>query len=51
MLNKAHVIEITKACTVAFMEARNSLVFYFSEMKKTEGGEMCFLKLLLINFD
>ena len=26
MLNKAHVIEITKACAVAFMKARNSLV-------------------------
>ena len=25
-LNKAHVIEITKACTVAFMKARNCLV-------------------------
>ena len=25
-LNKAHVIEITKACTVAFMKARNYLV-------------------------
>ena len=25
-LNKTHVIEITKACAVAFMRARNSLV-------------------------
>ena len=24
MLNRAHVIEITKACTVAFMKARKS---------------------------
>ena len=26
MLNIAHVIERTKACTVAFMKARNSLM-------------------------
>ena len=26
MLNEVHVIEITKACTLVFMEARNSLV-------------------------
>ena len=26
-LNVAHVIEITKTCTVAFIKARNSLVF------------------------
>ena len=25
-LNKAHLIEITKSCTVAFMKAKNSLV-------------------------
>ena len=26
MLNKAHLIEITKACIAAFMKSRNSLV-------------------------
>ena len=26
MLNKAHVIEITKVCTVALMKTRNTLV-------------------------
>ena len=27
MLNEAHVIEMTKACTVTFMKARNNLAF------------------------
>ena len=30
-LNKAHVIEITKACKVAFMEARDSFVVRYRE--------------------
>ena len=30
-LNKAHVIEITKGCTVAFMKASYSLVVQFRE--------------------
>ena len=34
MLNKAHVIEITKTCTVAFMKARTPWVNQF-EMKDT----------------
>ena len=42
-LNKAHVIEITKARTVAFMKARNSLVVQCREKhvnwKKTKDGE------------
>ena len=48
-LNKAHVIEITKACTVAFMKARNSLVFRCKEelvnwKKITENGGKLFVK-------
>ena len=43
-LNKAHMIEITKACTADFMKARNSLVVRCREKhvnwkKKTEDGE------------
>ena len=30
-LNKAHVIEITKVCTVALMKAKDSLVVRFKE--------------------
>ena len=30
-LNKAHVIEITKACKVAFMKARDSFVIRYRE--------------------
>ena len=40
-MNKAHVIEITKACSVDFMKARNSLVVRSRErerVKKTEDG-------------
>ena len=33
-LNKAHVIEITKACVVGFMKARNSLFVWCRENKK-----------------
>ena len=49
MLNKAHVIEIIKSCTVTFMKVRNSLVFRCGEKpvnwgKKTEDGKNLFLK-------
>ena len=40
-MNKAHVIETTKACSVDFMKARNSLVVRCRErerVKKTEDG-------------
>ena len=55
-LNKAYVIEITKACTVAYMNARNSLVVWYREeyvnwgkktkanKKKTEDDENLFFK-------
>ena len=39
---KAHVIEITKACIAAFMKARNSLVVWCRERKKTEDSENVF---------
>ena len=47
-LNKAHVIEITKACAVAFMKARNSMVFSIRERKK--HGENVFFKALANRF-
>ena len=34
MLNEAHVIETTKACTVGFMKARSSLVVQWREREK-----------------
>ena len=47
MLNKALVIEITKAFIVSFIKARNSLVFLFfdedkKKQKKPENGENVF---------
>ena len=36
MLNKAHVIEITKACIVDFIKARNSLMFDLEKRKKNK---------------
>ena len=43
MLNKAHVIEVTKACANAFMKARNSLVVRCREReKKAEDVENVF---------
>ena len=45
-LNKTHLIEITKACIAAFMKARNSLVVWSREKKKTEDGENVFFKAL-----
>ena len=54
MLNKAHVIEITKACTVAFMKARNSLIARCREKhvnwKKTEDEKNLFFKALANRF-
>ena len=50
-LNQAHVIEITKRCTVAFMKARNYLVVWWREEKrKTEDGENVLFKALAKNF-
>ena len=40
------MIEITKACILAFMKARNSLVVRCREKKKTEDGENVFFKAL-----
>ena len=50
-MNKAHVIEITKACTVAFIKATNSLVVWCREKhanweKETEDGENLFFKAI-----
>ena len=50
MLNKAHVIEITKARTVAFMKLRNSLVVRCRERQKTEDGEYILFKALANRF-
>ena len=44
MLNKAQLIKITNACTVAFMKARISLVFRWRDRKKTEDYENVFFK-------
>ena len=45
----ARATEITKACTFAFMKARNSLVVQFRKIgkKKTENGENIFFKALI----
>ena len=47
-LNKAYMIETTKACTVAFMKARNSVVVRYRDhrvnWKKTEHGKNLFFK-------
>ena len=50
------MIEITKACTVAFMKTRNSLIVRCREKnvnckkKKTEDGENLFFKALRNRF-
>ena len=49
------MIEIIKACTVAFIKARNSLVVrsrekHFNWKKKTEDGENVFFKALSKRF-
>ena len=46
-LNKAHVIEIKKACKVAFMQARESVVVRYREelvnwKKRQDGGNLFF---------
>ena len=38
MLNKAHVIEITKVRKIAFMKARDSLVVRYSEERVNWRG-------------
>ena len=49
MLNKAHVIEITKAHKVAFMKARESFIVRYIEervnLKKNRRLKIYFLKL------
>ena len=50
MLNKAHVIEITKAYIVVFMKARNALFVRCKERKKQKMMKIYFLKLLLVDF-
>ena len=50
MFNKARVIEITKARTVAFMKSRNSLVVRCRERKKTEDSENLLFKALANGF-
>ena len=54
MLHDAHVKEMAKTSTVAFMKARNSLVVRCREkrnnMDKTEDGENIFLKALANRF-
>ena len=42
-LNRAQVIEITKACIVAFMKGRNSWVVWFREKEKKQ-------KMVKMNF-
>ena len=49
-LNKAHVVEITKACIVAFMKARNYSVVSCRERKKQKMVKMYFFKALLKAF-
>ena len=45
MLN-AHVIEITKASTAAFMKARNSLIVWCKERKKQKIVKKYFVEAL-----
>ena len=53
-MNKAHVVEVTKACTVAFMKGRNYLVIRCREKhgnwKKSDDGENLFFKALANRF-
>ena len=52
--NGAHVTEITKTCTVAFIKARHSLFDVERNVsirkKKTENGENTFFKALVNRF-
>ena len=50
MLNKGHVIEITKECRVAFTKARNSLVVQYREKHVRKNGEKLFFKALVNRF-
>ena len=49
-LNKAHVMEITKELTIAFMKSGNSLAVWCRVRKKTENGENLFFKALANRF-
>ena len=49
-LNKVHKIEIAKACTIAFMTTRNSLVIRGTCQFEKNMMKIYFLKLLLIDF-
>ena len=53
-LNGAYMIEITKACKVAFMKATTFLVVRFKgkgvNSEKTENGENIFLKAVANRF-
>ena len=65
MLNKAQVIGIAKACTVAFMKARISLVVWCREKKKNKvvprrpyikwtswkGNDMLYYDVILLKVD
>ena len=50
MLNKAHVIELTKTRTIAFMKSRNSLVVQCRERKKTKDSGHLFFKAFANRF-
>ena len=43
-------MEITKACIVTFIKARNSFIVYVEKSKKTEDGENVFFKAFAIKF-
>ena len=47
-MNRAHAIEITKACTVTFMKARNYLILRCTEKRanqeKRKTGENIFVE-------
>ena len=44
-------MEITKACIVTFIKARNSfIVWCWEKLKKTEDGENVFFKAFAIKF-
>ena len=50
MLNRAHVIEITKACIVAFIKQEIPWLFDVERRKKTEDGENVFFKAFAKKF-
>ena len=49
-LNKAHVIEITNVCTVAFMKVRSSSFFDVERRNKKQNGGNAFIKALANRF-